>query len=224
MWALFLLLLCLPLQAYAFPDNSVLDTITGTDTTTPLNANWTSHELRNGSAGLNIRSNAAAPGGTGGYWGGYWNVGTFGPAAEAYITIVNIGSTGFGGICVRLSVPGGDNTADGYCIEWADGTSALQLLRLDNASVTNLGSAITQTITTTDKVGITAEGDQICAWFSDSGGAWTNLGCQTDSTYTASGYIGMYLNGTTTVGAHDDFGGGTMAAAAASFITRRRLP
>lgn len=59
-------------------------------------------------------------------------------------------------------------------------------------------------------------GNQVCAWFSDNGGAWTELGCRTDVTYTAGGHIGLVVNGTNGgVGVMDDFGGGNVAVSAA---------
>lgn len=214
--------LLLPLPVWAFPDTSVLETFTGADDTDPPNANWTAAELRNGIAapGCRIRSNALAPSATGTH-GCYWNGQTFAANSEAYATIVNIGSTAWFGVCVRVTTPG-NNTADGYCVEAQDAVSEINIYRLDDSAPTVLGSAVSQTITTTDKIGITAIGDQICLWFSDSGGAWTELACRTDSTYSAAGYIGAYINGSNTVGGMDDFGGG--AVSALSQMRRRLVP
>lgn len=201
-------------SAWAFPDNGVLDTFTGVDDTSPPNANWTNAEIRAGGAGCDLEDNAAAPGMTGGFWGCYWNVQTFGPNVEAYGTIVNIGSTGFIAVCARLANIG-SGTTDGYCVEETDGTPGdIIIYRVDNEVGTQLGATISQNIGTSDKLGIKIVGDQICAMFDDSGAGWTELGCRTDSTYTAAGYIGIYLNGNETVGALDDFGGGTVTARA----------
>lgn len=209
----------LPVKALAFPDNGVLDTFTGADTTSPPNANWTNAELF-GSSGLNIRSNAAAPGGTGGRWGAYWNASSFNADSEAYATVTNIGSTAEGFVCTRLGNIGA-GTTHAYCVAWADATSEMRIYRVDNEAVTQLGTSITQTITTTDRVGIKTTGDQICSWFSDNGGAWTQLDCQTDATYSAGGRIGLGINGTTTIGAMDDFGGGNVGGI--SQLWRRRM-
>jgi hypothetical protein len=206
--------------AEAFPLNAVLETFTGTDNTSPPNSNWTNAEIKNGDAagGLDIQSNAVAPSVTGGTYGGYYNAQTFGPDAEAYFTVVNIGSTSFFAACVRITTPG-NNTADGYCVEGQDAAGEVYTYRLDNGVATLLAT-YTQSITTTDKIGIQAIGNQICAWFSDNGGAWTSLGCSTDSTYSAAGYLALYIVGSTTVGGMDDFGGGTIVA---STQMRRRL-
>lgn len=206
-----------PMPGWAFPSTPILETFTGADSTSPANSNWTNAELA-GSSGLAIISNGAAPGGTGGRWGGYWNAATFGPSAEAYATVSNIGSTAEGAICDRLANIG-SGTTNGYCVMWADATSEVRIYRIDNEVLTQLGSSATQTITTTDRVGIKTIGDQICSWFSDNGGAWTQLDCQTDSTYSAGGRIGMILNGSASVAAMDDFGGGDTVG----MLWRRRL-
>lgn len=215
--ALGLLSIC-PLSATAFPDTPILSDFTGADNTTPPSANWTNAEIRNGFGGCDIEGNALAPSATTSFYGCYWNVGIFGPAAEAYATIVNIGSTAFMAVCVRIATAGTDDTTDGYCVEAADASSEVQIVRLDNAAETVLAT-VTQAITTTDKIGIRALGDQICAWFSDDGGAWAELGCVTDSTYATAGYIAVYLNGNTTIGGMDDVGGGTLSVG----MMRRRL-
>lgn len=211
----------LAVQLSAFPDSTLLDTFTGTDNTTPPNSNWTNAEIRSGSAGLDLEDNAVAPGSTGGFWGGYWNPTTFSANAEAYATIVNTGSTAFFAVCVRLANIG-SGTTDGYCVETADATDDFTIYRIDNEVGTILGSAIASggQITTTDKFGIQAVGDQICAWWSDDGGPWTQMGCRTDSTYSAGGYSGLYLNGDEEVGALDDFGAGNVGGMSQM---RRRL-
>lgn len=221
---LLFLLLWMPLHAYAFPDTGILSTFSGTDDTSPPNASWTNSELRDGSAspGCRIRSNALAPISTGTH-GCYWNEQTFGPDSEAYFTVVNIGSTAWFGACVRITTPG-NGTTDGYCVEAQDAASEIRIYRLDNSAPTLLGSAFSHAITTTDKIGIKAVGNQICLWFSDSGGAWAEIGCSTDATYAGAGYIGAYINGSATVGGMDDFGGGTVGAAVADGHFRRRHP
>jgi hypothetical protein len=212
--------LVLSVQVYAFPDTSVLETFTGTDDTSPPNSNWTNAALRGAAAGLDIEDNAVAPSTTGGYWGGYWNVEPFGPTSEAYATIANIGSTGFFAVCVRLANIG-VGTTDGYCVETADGTDDFIIYRLDDTVPTQLAQYTPSVaVTVDDKFGIKAVGSNICAWFNDDAGGWTELGCVTDSTHSAAGHIGLYINGTETVGGMDDFGGGTVGGLSQM---RRRL-
>lgn len=214
---LFVLLFAAPV--WAFPDTSVLDTFTGVDNTSPPNANWTNAEIVNGTDGCDLEDNAVAPSGTGGAWGCYWNASSFNANSEAYFTIANEGSTSFWWVCTRL-VNIGTGTTDGYCVETTDSTDEIKIMRLDNNVATQIGSTATGPLVTIgDKLGIKAVGDQICSWFADDGGAWTQLGCATDATYGSGGNIGLSIIGTNTVGAADDFGGGNVAAS-----TRRAAP
>lgn len=219
-----LLLAALLLSAdvlYAFPDNAVIETFTGVDNTSPPNANWTNAEIKNGinAGGLDIEDNAVAPSATGGTYGGYYNAATYGPDAEVYSTIVDIGSTSTFGNCL-VTTPGIDS-ADGYCVEAQDAVGEVYILRLDNGAPTTLAT-ITQAITTTDKIGLKVSGGQICAWFADSGGAWTQLSCQPDATYSSSAWrLAIYLVGNTGVGGMDNFGGGTITAASFGQLKRR---
>src|SRR5690349_1068085 len=135
-----LLGLCLVETAWAFPTTSVLETFTGTDGTTPINANWGNSEIRTNSSGCNIRSNAAAPNNTNNN-GCYWSAASFGADEEAYLTIVNVGSTAVWAPCVRIASPSSNtatNTTDAYCVEIEDATDTLQIVRIDNTIATNL--------------------------------------------------------------------------------------
>lgn len=212
---LLLALLLAPTLAWGFPTNPVLETFTGADSTTPINSNWSNAEIRSPGVGCNIRSNAAAPNATN-YNGCYWNPTTFNANSEAYASITNTGSTGFFGVCVRVNGASSNssaNTATGYCVETEDSTDTFSIIRIDNVIATVLGSPIASggQVSVGDKFGISAIGTSICAWWQDDGGAWTNMGCQTDSTYTTGGNIGLYVNGSATVGAMDDFGGGNIS-------------
>lgn len=218
-WCLLTVLFWLPASAPAFPTNGVLETFTGSDNTSPPNSNWTNADIRDGAAGCDLEDNAVTGSGGTTREGCYWNGSLFGPDAEAYATIVNIGSTQYGAVCARLVNLGAGST-DGYCVEWDDAGSVIRIYRVDNETGTLLGATIAQAITTTDKIGISTIGDQICAWFSNDGGAWTQLGCRTDTTYTAAGRIGLYVFGNASVGALDDFGGGQTALP--TMLMRRR--
>jgi hypothetical protein len=205
----FLCLLASPV--WAFPDNGVLETFTGTDTTTPPNANWTNANIL-GCTGLDIEDNAVTGTTSSQNCGGYWDTTSFNADQEGFATIVNISSGVRGDILLRLANIG-VGTTDGYAVSWQDAAATVTIYRIDNGTATALGAAISQTITTTDKLGGRAVGDQICAWFSDDGGAWVELACRTDATYSAGGFIGLNLNGNTGVGMMDDFGGGNVATA-----------
>lgn len=211
---LILMLVLWASPSWAFPDNGVLETFTGADTTSPPNANWTNAQLANcGAVGVDIEDNAATTSTTSSRGCAYWDTTSFNADQEVYATVVNIGVTSFGQVCGRL-VNIGASTTDGYCAEWADGASTIIIYRVDNEVRTQIGTTITQSIDVNDRWGLKMVGNQICAWFSDNGAAWTELQCATDGTYSAGGYIGLTVTGDTTVGAIDDFGGGDVTAAA----------
>lgn len=217
-----LLILCVLLlasPAWAFPDNGVLDTFTGTDGTTPPNSNWTNARIAGGgSQNVVIQDNAVSTASFNVDADAYWNAATFGAACEAYATIVNIANNQAGSTWCRL-VNIGVGTTDGYGLEWNDAGSSILIKRLDNTVETTLGATITQTITAGDSIGIKTVGDQICVWYKVGAGAWTELSCRTDATYSAGGSIGLSINGETTVGGMDDFGGGTVATATLHNLT-----
>lgn len=205
-------LLLLASPAWAFPDNGVLETFTAADGTTPPNANWTNAALASGTLrSLVIQDNAASTSNANLDGSAYWDTTSFGAACEAYATIVDIASNVSGYLYCRLANIG-VGTTDGYAVKWTDAASTIEIIRVDNNATTTLGSAITQTIAAGDKYGIRTVGDQICAWYKVGAGAWTRLACRTDATYSSGGFIGMTSNGSTTVGAQDDFGGGTVTS------------
>lgn len=210
-------------EAFAFPDTSVLDTFTGTNDTSPPNGSWTNAEMRDGTGGCDLEDNAVAPGTTTLYRGCYYSAVSFAADSEVYGTIVNTGSTSFWGLCVRVANPG-TGTTDGYCVETEDAGDTFKINRLDDTIVTQLGATITPggAVTVGDKFGLKTTGDQICAWWNDDSTGWVELGCRTDSTYTAGGFIGLYLVGDETVGALDDFGGGDSATSGGAQQWRRR--
>lgn len=215
-WLVFLLSL-LPISAWAFPDTGVLENFTGSDNTSPPNSNWTNGLVSDATCGIRIRSNAIAPGSTDTDCGGYWNVSSFNEDCEAYATITTEAASAYPAVACRLQNIG-NATTDGYQVTVNATADEIWIQRIDNGSGTTLGAAISQTVTTgsVDKLGLRAEGDQICAWFNDGGAGWAEIGCRTDATYTGGGRIGIVLYGSANLGYLDDFGGGNIAAAAPS--------
>lgn len=221
-WILCIVVLLIPLNASAFPDNGVLETFTGTDGTTPPNANWTNAEIA-GSSGVVIESNGVSAGGGSGRWGAYWNPTVFNADSEAYITYNNLNAIELFA-CLRL-VNIGSGTTDGYCVSGEDSAGLIKLWRDDNEAVTQIGTSVSQAFTNGDRIGITAIGNQICSYFSDNGAAWVQKACVTDSTYSAGGRIGLMANGNVTQPLGDDFGGGNVGVIAGSAgHFHRRLP
>jgi hypothetical protein len=208
--ALFLVLWVTP--SWAFPDNAVLEDFTGADNTTPPNGNWTNAPLVGAtSASIRIRSNGGTTASSSVEADAYYSAASFNANQEAYLTmILASGTATYSCVFLRLANIG-SSTTDGYDVCWFNGT--VRISRLDNGVETLLGSSIVQAGDPDDAIGATAVGDQICAYFNNDAAGWTQVGCRTDSTYSAGGYIGLQLNHTSnTVAVIDNFGGGNVAS------------
>lgn len=209
-----LLSILLVTPAWGFPENSVLDTFTGTDNTSPPNSNWT-----NGidtATGLDLEDNAVTSSSSGTFGTAYYNAITPGASQEAYVQIVQ--SSGQYKCVYARIVNVGVGSADGYvvCASPSGGdANTVQIYRKDNGSDSLLTPAISQTVSIGDWVGIKTVGDQICAWYrdADTGDLWTELGCRTDGNYINAGRIGMGTDADTTIGVMDNFGGGNVTVA-----------
>ena len=171
--------------AYSFPANGVFETFTGTDNTTPPNANWT-NQLNT----IQILSNAAA--------GGTADVDNFASyatsvatnSAEYYVTVTtwydaffwlvytNSGYTD--GYVLRVAYP---NTIGVY--KWTTGWIGVQV-----------GSNLTQTISSGDSVGFSRSGSTIKVYYKASGGSWGQLGSDfTDTSYTDMTKFSLNIHG-----------------------------
>ena len=214
------LLLCgLAAPSWAFPDNGVLDSFTGcVDGTTPPNSNWTNAVFRGASSTtVDCQDQAAVSTLNANEGEAYWNVTTFGAHVEVYATLTNdFGSASRAGVFGRL-VNIGASTTDGYGVVVDATPDTIEIVRLDDAATTVLRSD-SQVITGNDKFGMTIVGSQICSYFNDNGAGWTQIGCTTDTTYSAGGRIGIMTRGAIGVGDLDDFGGGDLVVS----VGRRR--
>jgi len=186
--------------AVSFPVNAELDNFNRANEGPPLSANWT-NTITVGDGGMKVDTNAAI-GNTTGFNSAFWNVTTFGPDCEAFVTI---GSGDYGGTYVRLATPGTAGV-DGYHFQYYVTGSQVQIIRIDNGVGTVILTVNGVTIDSGDKVGGTSISTTHTIWFKDGAGAWTNMGSVVDATYGAAGNIGIGQQSTVTL---DDFGGGT---------------
>lgn len=203
----------------AFPTTSVLDDFNRADTGPPPSASWDSAALDFTTSALSVVSNTLKCASVaGGAWGA-----TVGPDCEAYTTL----STPQADLQrLRLYLRAqqiGGSTLDGYMVEEqrSDGSSGgiFKIFRIDNDVNTTLGASVT------DNGGVLAAGniqgadvvvDTISGYINR--GSWSTVLSRTDTTYSSSGQIGL---GTTDSAARfDDFGGGTIASAAAPVSAR----
>lgn len=192
----------------AFPTTGVLDNFNRA----AIGANWTEDPYGAGYAVLAITGSTQLTGSASNSQGG-WNVATYGPAVEAYITIATKGAdTKSITMCFRTSAFA--STADEYEVDLkpASGASndAVKINRYDDGVATQLGATITQEFANGDALGFEAIGSAIKVYRKPSGGSWAELGSRTDATYSSAGYMSVYIQETSWV--LDDYGGGTVVS------------
>lgn len=166
----------------AFPGNTtLLETFTGTGWL----SNWTAF------FGSGIQPDAATVHATGqgavdNSDASYLNTNTFGPSMHFYAEeVVNVTGTWQG---IHLVTTPGSGTTDGYVIYVSyDGTNRIRCYRLDNDSLTQLGSQVSYTPASGNLVGIERDSGNgnLEAW-ADTGSGWTDLGGNwNDTTYNS---------------------------------------
>lgn len=203
----------------AFPTVGVLDTFNRADGDAGANYTANAFNLDGSSGSWTIVSNAVKPPSFD-YCEPYWDVETFGPDAEAYITWASgtIASSGDFGVGARIVSPATAGV-DGYRIAALPNTSEVKIQIVTNGVISPIGATITQATAAGDSIGIACIGSTIEAWFKASGGSWVLIGSRTNATYSAAGYIAAFLfhdsGGTAKM---DDFGGGTVVAGAPGAI------
>ena len=187
------------------PTTSVLDNFNRANG--PVGSNW-SLIKSSGFTGMNVSGNVAVDASTTVYAFNYWNAASFGPDAEAYVTVAS-----YSGDTVRVGarVIGGTNYS-GYFVS-VSSTGAWSIIRIDNGgSPVTLASGVTQQISTGDRIAIRIIGSVVTALHYTAGGGWGQvLGYDTASDavrYTAAGRLALEFR----AGAFDDFGGGSITA------------
>lgn len=188
----------------AFPVNGVLDDFNRANTGPPPSANWTgTNGWLFGDNFLKVITNSLAC--TSVVADGYWNASLFGPNAELYVTVSTPESFRLG---IRIVTPNAvDLTTDGYVVTYLHSGSNITIGRCDNCSNTVIGPPVTQTLSSGNKLYVSAEGPNLKVYLF-SGGSWSLLLQRADPTYGGLGYLAVALSSTTTV--LDDFGGGTI--------------
>ena len=206
----------------AFPTTGVLDTFTGADET-PIATNW-SGPIISGDLQLRRVSNQLAHN-TSDTAGGssYYDLSTFGPNSECYITIPTFSSDDGASLhpWLRMANPGVAGATDGYLFEqsfFPATPDRLRIKRVDNDVGTQLGGNITAgEYGAGDSIGSEIIGSTLQHYRRPRGGSWGTYGTsRSDSTYSGAGYIGLSgfpatVNSTMRF---DDFGGGTVVVAA----------
>jgi hypothetical protein len=195
-----------------FPTSSLIEEFTGEDDASPPNANWTNDPFGFGPLGLKISSNQAAGLTGAGVDSAYYDAEEFGPDCEAYATIPVLLATDTAAIMVlaRLATPGA-GTLDGYGVAYVRDSvegDTIRLARIDDSTPAYLGDPVAQAVSAGDAIGIAIAGSTITAYYKPAAGEWTELTTETDATYSAAGYVGLWIGDATA--RVDDFGAGTL--------------
>jgi ribosomal protein L14 len=171
-------------------------------------SNWSNIRPTTGFAAMNISSNAAVDSSTTAFAWNYWNPATYGPNAEAYVTIRTYGA----GDVIRIGarVTGGTTAYSGYYVSISS-TGAWSIIRIDNGgSPITLASGATQTLASGDAIAIRIIGTVITALHYTTATGWTQVlsyDTAADATrYTNPGSLALEFKTSTL----DDFGGGTL--------------
>ncbi|MFC1510744.1 right-handed parallel beta-helix repeat-containing protein, partial [Candidatus Omnitrophota bacterium] len=208
---LFTFTLCFAPSAHAydgFPTTGILDNFNRANEGPPPSSNWT--DIENG---MEVVSNeCVGTTASGQYNASYWDASTFGPAAEAYVTIT--AKPGTTGEATCLTFLFNADPPDGYemCAYNDTGdTDYFEIERLDDGSYTELDTFY-QEFSVGDSIGFSMLGGVLTAYHKPSGGSWYELFSVYDDDYSAVSYLTLWLYEDTATA--DDFGGGTISKSA----------
>ena len=196
----------------AFPTTGILDNFAGANED-PITTNWTS-PMHSGHDALQRLSNSLQGHGAGSFSSGYYDVATYGPDSEVYITITTLPNVNSQiRLLLRLQNIGVDNW-DGYQLRYSHEAAAddeVGIYRMDDTADTLLGATVVQTFSAGDAIGFEMIGDTLKGYRKPAAGAWTELLSRTDSTYDPSGNLGVMIAEGATAIVLNDFGGGTVS-------------
>jgi hypothetical protein len=209
------------LETDTFPTTSVLDDFNRANEGPPPSANWATDQYGLGLAGFQVTSNQLDASNNNAT--AYWSASTFGPDCECYVTLTTwTFASNDVDLVARLQGGVGTSAVDGYTVKSTSVSGAsndtIKIMRLDNASNTQLGATITLELANGDGLGMECDGTSISAYYKPSGGSWIRADSRTDATHAGAGNLGIFTGNTGAV--FDDFGGGTIVVAA---VTTRLL-
>jgi hypothetical protein len=178
-----------------FPTTGILDDFNRADG--PVGANWTDLGFP-----ITIVTNRASQAGASNH--NLWNVSTFGPDLEVYLTRATAGAIN-SILYIVMNMP--EAFFDGYKATYNKGTCSIQ--RVDVGIVTQLGASMIPAPAMPDNstAGVSFIGSKLTLLYTDSTNTWITLDSRYDSTYKAVANIGWADFFSTEY--QDNFGGGT---------------
>ncbi len=192
-----------------FPVNTtVLDSFTRGDVTNSLGASWTADFIGASWASHGVLSNTAYAAAN--FKTNRYNVASYGPDTEVYLTIQTLQTTGNNGICARIT-NNETSSVHFYELRWDASANGPWFFRWDsNGGGTQLGANTFVTVATGNRLGLEAIGSTLTL-YKDTGGGFSSSATRTDITYTRAGYTGLMTNSGTTT-RMDDFVAGSIGA------------
>lgn len=146
----------------------------------------------------------------------YWNVGTFGPDSEVFVTLGSVGTTGstdYFELWLRLTNPGDPANIAGYRVG-LEGSApyTVRFYKVTTGTPVQLGADITGiSWSVGDSLWFTAIGNTLTLYRNPvSTITWTSVGARTDGTIAGAGYLGLEAN--SAAWKFDNFGGGTITS------------
>ncbi|UOF78776.1 hypothetical protein [Caudoviricetes sp.] len=203
-----------------FPTNTtILDSFAGADEN-PITTNWTTPAW-GGGGNCRLLSNELTQGGNGGQGAYYDIVTSYGPDVEAYATLLfaTISTSRLAGPMLRLGgVLGG--LLDGYTIgPDRGGWNNWFIQRWDDSVPTNIAGPSGGTFASGDKAGGEIISTTLTGYRYTT--SWASVITTTDSTYTAAGAVGLYVeHDAANINRFDDFVAGTVVVPG-SLLPRR---
>jgi hypothetical protein len=173
---------------------------------------WTNGIIGSSESGLNVTANtlACSLSTTCTAWR---NATQYGPDAEAWAKITTLPGTGNAiRLYVRLQQPG-STSFRGYMLRTNQvngGTDQVYLERWNPGNSLTTLLTMNQELAVGDTLLLRDQGTMLEAW-RNNGTSWSRLGAVTDATYSAAGFAGVGMRGST--GRLDDFGARTMGSA-----------
>lgn len=147
---------------------------------------------------------------------GCWNVESFGPDSEAYVTVTALPASGTCWVYARLQDTGGSGIVDGYEVEVSKTAGTFIIWRGENNSWAAVAT-ITRAFAAGDSFGIsvTGQGGEVIvrAWHKMGGGPWQEVGSYADTAanrVVSAGRVGFGC-GNDSTWRLENFGGGTIS-------------
>lgn len=191
----------------AFPTTPILDTFAGADES-PITTNWSGPIYPGLDQMRRLSGQLAAPATS--FGGSWYDIATYGPDCEIYITIQTLGADGNSVFLYARTLNLNTTSLDGYSLhfETRSGADFFRLIQMTDGGDTIIDSDDTISWSAGDSLGMACIGSNIQGWRKPVAGSWTQVLDATDTVYPGAGFLAVAADADTF--RLDDFGGGTI--------------